>query len=252
MDQIKIGKFISEMRKAQGLTQKELADQLELSDKTISKWECGNGIPDPSIMVKLCDILNMNVNELLSGERLSLSDYNQKAEENMMNLIHETKESKKSSRRNIVFGILGEIFLLLIVGYTIIMWGGINNTFIDFIDLPSIIIMGAFVVVMLLSTKMGKSFFKALHYFVKSDKIISVKELQQALLSVKLVMITVILSGVINSTLSFIIIFHTFVEDLASIGIFVSAACIGVFYSSLVSLLLLPVAAKLKKALITS
>ena len=57
MDQLKIGKFIAEMRKEQGLTQKALADKLMISDKTVSKWECGNGMPEVSLMMPLCEIL---------------------------------------------------------------------------------------------------------------------------------------------------------------------------------------------------
>ncbi len=97
MDQIKIGKFIAEMRKEQGITQKQLADRLEISDKTISKWECGNGLPEISLMMPLCDVLKINVNELLSGERLPAEEYTRKAEENMMNLILENEENKKKN-----------------------------------------------------------------------------------------------------------------------------------------------------------
>lgn len=95
MDQIKIGKFIAKMRREQKLTQKQVAEQLAISDKTISKWETGKGLPEVSCMIPLCNILGINVNELLSGEKLSEENYQRKAEENMMNLIREKNESKK-------------------------------------------------------------------------------------------------------------------------------------------------------------
>lgn len=95
MDQIKIGRFIAEMRKEQQLTQRQLSEQLDISDKTISKWETGKGLPEVSLMLPLCEILHINVNELLSGERLSTQEYYRKAEENMMNLVREKEESKK-------------------------------------------------------------------------------------------------------------------------------------------------------------
>jgi len=95
MDQIKTGKFIAEMRKKQSYTQRQLADILGISDKTVSKWETGNGLPDVSLMMPLCDLLHISINELLSGERLSESEYKQQAEENMMNLMMERAESKK-------------------------------------------------------------------------------------------------------------------------------------------------------------
>lgn len=95
MDQIRIGKFIAETRKAQGLTQRQLADTLCISDKTISKWECGKGLPEVSLFLPLCSELNISVNDLLSGERVSEMDYKKKAEENMMDLVKEANESKK-------------------------------------------------------------------------------------------------------------------------------------------------------------
>lgn len=102
MDQIKTGKFISAERKARKLTQKQLAEKLMISDKTVSKWECGNGLPEVSLMMPLCEILEINVNELLSGERLNEKEYQKKAEENMMNLMREKQETK----RKIIVGAL--------------------------------------------------------------------------------------------------------------------------------------------------
>lgn len=95
MDQIKIGRFIAAIRKEQNFTQRQLAEKLNISDKTVSKWECGNGLPEVSLMLPLCDALKINVNELLSGERLSDDNYHEKAEENVMDLIREKEESKK-------------------------------------------------------------------------------------------------------------------------------------------------------------
>ena len=95
MDQIKIGKFIAEERKAKKYTQRELADKLSISDKTISKWERGNGFPEVSLLLPLCNELEITVNELLSGERLQAMDYKKKAEENMVNLVKEAQERKE-------------------------------------------------------------------------------------------------------------------------------------------------------------
>ncbi len=95
MNQEKIGRFIAETRKAKKLTQKQLAEKLCISDKTVSKWECGKGLPEVSLMLPLCSQLDITVNDLLSGERISETDYKKKAEENMMNLVQEAQESKK-------------------------------------------------------------------------------------------------------------------------------------------------------------
>lgn len=95
MDQIKIGRFIADERKRKEYTQKQLSERLGISDKTISKWERGNGFPEVSLLLPLCAALEITVNELLSGERVSEEEYRRKAEENMVNLVKEAQESKK-------------------------------------------------------------------------------------------------------------------------------------------------------------
>lgn len=106
MNQIKIGKFIAEERKVKKYTQRELADKLSISDKTISKWERGNGFPEVSLLLPLCNELEITVNELLSGERLQAMDYKKKAEENMVNLVKEAQESKKKIIMSAMVGVL--------------------------------------------------------------------------------------------------------------------------------------------------
>ena len=118
MEQQKIGKFIHDLRKEKGLTQKQLADLVGVSDKTISKWETGRGIPDTSIMNELCMVLGISINELLSGERLSKDNYNGKAEENMVNLLKDTerqKDKQKWSKINIVLNILWILLFVMMV-----------------------------------------------------------------------------------------------------------------------------------------
>lgn len=78
MDQVKIGKFLSDERNAKGYTQKQLSELLGISDKTISKWECGNGFPKASLLLSLCNELEITVNELLTGERISQQNYKKK------------------------------------------------------------------------------------------------------------------------------------------------------------------------------
>ena len=87
MDQAKSGRFIAEKRKEKGMTQKELARQLGIGDKAVSKWECGRGMPDHSIMLPLCELLGINVNELLMGESLSENDYNESSEDIIVTLM---------------------------------------------------------------------------------------------------------------------------------------------------------------------
>lgn len=106
MDQIKIGRFIAETRKAKNITQKQLAETLSISDKTVSKWECGKGLPEVSLMLPLCDALDITVNDLLSGAIISQTNYQKKAEENMMNLMKENEENKKRMALSVICGVI--------------------------------------------------------------------------------------------------------------------------------------------------
>lgn len=120
MDQIKIGQFIAKTRKEVHMTQKQLADALSISDKTVSKWECGKGLPEVSLMLPLCEALKITVNDLLTGARVSEVEYQKKAEENMMNLMKENEENKKRMVLSIVCGLITIIAvcaLVVIVSY---------------------------------------------------------------------------------------------------------------------------------------
>lgn len=98
MNQIEIGKFIASCRKEKGLTQMQLAEQLNITNRAVSKWETGKSMPDVSIMMELCEILGITVNELLSGERIAMEDYQAKAEENMLIL----QEKKARAERDLL------------------------------------------------------------------------------------------------------------------------------------------------------
>ena len=95
MDQVKIGKFISSCRKEAGLTQAALADRLGITDRAVSKWETGKSLPDASIMIELCKILNIDVNELLTGEHITMENYKDKAEENLLEMTAKVEKRDK-------------------------------------------------------------------------------------------------------------------------------------------------------------
>ena len=99
MDQIKTGKFIASCRKEQGMTQAVLAEKLGISDRAVSKWETGKSMPDSGIMLELCELLNINVNELLSGERIMAETYDKKAEENLLTMRREMEEQNRMMLR---------------------------------------------------------------------------------------------------------------------------------------------------------
>ena len=99
MDLIKIGKFIASCRKEQGMTQVVLAEKLGISDRAVSKWETGKAMPDSGIMLELCEFLKINVNELLSGERIMAEFYDKRAEENLLAMKRGIEEKNRQMLR---------------------------------------------------------------------------------------------------------------------------------------------------------
>ena len=114
MDQVKIGRFIAECRKRENLTQMQLAEKLNITDRAVSKWERGKAMPDSSIMLDLCKILKITVNDLLSGEIVSMENYNNEMENKLIEMVKEKEENdKRLLLLEWVIGILS-IFVLLI------------------------------------------------------------------------------------------------------------------------------------------
>ena len=95
MDSVKIGKFIAECRKAEKMTQAQLAEKLNITDRAVSKWENGRAMPDSSIMLELCDILKITVNDLLSGEKISMENNDQKNEQLLLEMAQEVEQKNK-------------------------------------------------------------------------------------------------------------------------------------------------------------
>ena len=116
MDQIKIGKFISDLRKEKGLTQAQLSEKLGITDRAVSKWETGRSMPDASIMLELCEILGISVNELLSGEVLEMNNYNEKVEKNLLEIVKQKEEAdKRLLKMEIVLGLLISIVFFVLI-----------------------------------------------------------------------------------------------------------------------------------------
>ncbi|MCM1037967.1 MAG: helix-turn-helix domain-containing protein [Roseburia sp.] len=143
MDQVKIGKFIADRRRLQGLTQKQLADQLSVTDKTISKWETGYRLPDASILPELASVLKVDINELLAGEKFlskefSSKEYIQKSESNLVGLVSELNEMGQRSRsRNI--GIAAGIVLISLAVLYLFAFSLRMGKFLDVFDFPTLI-----------------------------------------------------------------------------------------------------------------
>ncbi len=115
MDQIKIGKFIAERRKKASLTQMQLAERLGITDRAVSKWETGKAMPDTAIMLELCEILGISVNELLSGEKINMENDNQKKEQLLLDMAKELEKKNKK--------IWSSMWAILIVSMTALFAG---------------------------------------------------------------------------------------------------------------------------------
>ena len=116
MDQIKIGKFIAQKRKEQKLTQNQLAEKLGITDRAVSKWETGRSLPDASVMLELCGLLKITVNDLLTGEVVSMKNYDENMEKNLIKMIKQKEEAdKRLLAVEIVLGIISSVLLFALI-----------------------------------------------------------------------------------------------------------------------------------------
>ena len=236
MDQEKIGVFISTLRKEQGMTQQQLADAIGVSNKTISKWECGKGMPELALIVPLCHILKISINEFLSGEHLLENGYTEKAEVNM-NLLQETENSKKKSRSSLLaFGITVIIFLFVVL-YSVITNMGISMNML-FVDMPTLLSMFLVTALFLLGTNLGLPFFDSFRIIFGKKKSVAIKFAK----------ITFWGMGFLESCISFMAIQPMGEGTLLFTGlsISISIALNGILYGLIGFLLLLPIQVRLE------
>ena len=114
MDQVKIGKFIADRRKNANYTQMQLAEKLGITDRAVSKWETGKSLPDSSLMLDLCGILDITVNDLLSGEVITVENYNKELENKLIEMVKEKEAAdKRLLTLEVVIGVLSIIVLLV-------------------------------------------------------------------------------------------------------------------------------------------
>ena len=141
MDQIKIGKFIASCRKEEGMTQAELAERLGISDRAVSKWETGKSMPDSGIMLELCGFLKINVNELLSGERIMAEFYSKQVEENLLAMRREVEERDRRALK-----------LEYWMGFSAVLSGSVLMLLASFLEMPFWLrmVLSAFALIMIL------------------------------------------------------------------------------------------------------
>ncbi len=197
MDQIKIGKFIAYRRKKQGWSQKQLAEQIDVTDKTISKWETGSRMPDASMLLKLSQALEIDVNELLAGEEFSTEEYLKRSESNLVNLVGELNEMDKKRKSSRVGTIIG--FLCIAVAFLSMVSSSLRR-FTDIFDLPTLLYLSG-IKCLLLST------FGWIHHYFNAWKICAFrkalpeKDIQTAVQAVKYAAVLTLTIGGITSSI---------------------------------------------------
>ena len=146
MNQEKIGRFIAELRKEKNMTQQELADKLNITDRAISHWENGRSMPDAGVILELCKILNINVNELLSAKKIKEEKYNERAEESLLEMRREIETQNKRilTLNKIIINLAIIIFVVIGLAATFIEMPMLIRNIIFAVDLVILILVGFF------------------------------------------------------------------------------------------------------------
>ena len=116
MDLVKIGKYIAGKRKALGMTQKQLAEKLNMSDKSVSKWERGICLPDVSVYMELCEILGISINEFLAGEDIDAENVEKKSEDNIIQVTKDSKKKQKNLKSIVAVVTTFAVIMVLVLG----------------------------------------------------------------------------------------------------------------------------------------
>lgn len=244
LNQEKTGKFMAEMRRQQNLTQKQLAEQVGVSDKTVSKWETGRSMPDNAIIMDVCLLLNISVNELLSGEKFSQEHYVGKAEENMLELVKESEYHRKKGNWTIFGTVFSFLLLVMACVFVILSTSGVKSLS-WYIDLPSIVIpLGITFFVLIASGTLWD--------FVQSFTIVygkrqySNERIEDAWCAMKTVLCTIPVAGVFTFLVSVVAIIG-YLNDISMLGPHMAVAILSMFYCSIMEILLIPTAVRLRK-----
>ena len=243
MNQEAIGNFISACRKEKGLTQAQLAEKLNITNRAVSKWETGKSIPDAAIMLDLCKILGISVNELLSGERIAMENYQKRAEENLVELQQKANNAPKSLNFlvKLVIPILGVLFIVK-YGIGSRTWYFSDHISMEFILIPCLLV--------LLCTGYWRGFLKAFIYIIKRDSCTAgmIKDSMNAL---KLACSSSFIWGSIGFTISMVNLMRNPAPDsefaALSLRADISVALLPLFYALVINAVLVPLYFELKR-----
>lgn len=213
MEQEKIGKFIAELRKKHTFTQLQLAEKLGVSDKTISRWETGKGMPEISILIPLCEILEVSIEELLLGEHLTednskITDLQKKETEHFnINFIQDTKTNRSQNRYTMIFQILTYGIVIGIILLTLKQCG-INV--IVLLDLPSFLCILIPTIVFLAGTNFWKPFWNGIGILFGKKADVSKEAVMYSKNAITLTANMMFLLGFFLSMLQIIALFYTY------------------------------------------
>ncbi len=243
MNQEAIGNFISACRKEKGLTQAQLAEKLNITNRAVSKWETGKSIPDAAIMLDLCKILDISVNELLSGERIAMENYQKRAEENLVELQQKADNAPRSLNFlvKLVIPILGVLFIVK-YGIGSRTWYFSDHISMEFILLPCLLI--------LLCTGYWRGFLKAFVCIIKRDSC-TAEMIKDSMNALKLVCSSCFIWGSIGFTISMVNIMRNPAPDseftAPMLRADISVALLPLFYALVMNAILVPLYFELKR-----
>ena len=242
MDQTKTGKFISELRKEKEMTQTELAGIIGVSEKTVSKWETGRGMPEISTLPVLCETLGISVNEMLTGERVPAESYTEQAEENMVTLLKDSKSyNKDRSVLAVAVPIIAVIALTLLILFT---WG--QRQPMRFVDLPSFLFIAIVTTIFLIAAGSYGDLWRSFR-FAAGFREPTEEKLENALTAVKLAGNSLLVSSAFLSVISVVICLLDDNIPYDDIFIALAIAILPLFYGLGAYLLSLPIKARLER-----
>lgn len=237
LDQEKTGKYIADKRKQLGMTQRQLAEQVGITDKAVSKWERGKSIPDSAVMEELCETLHISMNEFFSGEDIREENYSDKAEENIRVLIEQSDAQKKHTRMvavSLTVGFIGILFGLRAA----FLYTDERHTLFYFIDFPSLLFLLGIVAVVLVACGMIEDFMKAFAICFWKERE-EEEQIRKSARAVKTTLVLNLLAGMFTFLGQMIIMLPAVPEK--EVFQTIAVLLVGVWYGILLDLLLMPV-----------
>lgn len=244
INQIKIGQFIAESRKNLNLTQKQLAEEIGVTDKTISKWETGNRLPDAALLMDLCRVLQVDVNELLKGERVKPENYDQNANDTLVDLVGEINVIKQEKRGQYIGMIFGVVSIVCAIAIVMVKSLG-TDRLSDFLDIYTLLLLIGIICLILTATGCFHDFINVWKVCILRKRI-SEREMKATVQTVSFACLVTLIVGVIISTAGIVsVIGHIGTAEI--LGPPMAQTVLSVLYTALLELIYVVVLFQLKK-----